>query len=115
MVTNVTSLTGNGLKDWLIQRLTAVYFAVFSCFLLGFILLHPHLTYEEWSALFQNKVFQVASIIALFALTLHTWIGLWTVTTDYLKCMALRVSIQSLVFLLLLAQFVSGLMMIWGR
>lgn len=30
MVNNVTSLTGNGLKDWLIQRVTAVYFAVYS-------------------------------------------------------------------------------------
>lgn len=115
MVTNVTSLTGNGLKDWLIQRLTAVYFAAFSCFLLGFLLLHPSLSYSEWLALFQCKVFQVATIIALFALTLHTWIGLWTVTTDYLKCTAVRVSIQSLVLLLLLAQFTGGLMIIWGR
>ena len=30
MVTNITSLTGNGLKDWLIQRVTAVYLA--ECF-----------------------------------------------------------------------------------
>lgn len=36
MVTNVTSLTGNGLKDWLIQRVTAVYFAVYTIFIIGF-------------------------------------------------------------------------------
>lgn len=30
MVANVTSLTGNGLKDWLVQRVTAVYFAAYS-------------------------------------------------------------------------------------
>lgn len=34
MVNNVTSLTGNGLKDWLIQRVTAVYFAAYLIFYL---------------------------------------------------------------------------------
>lgn len=33
MVNNVTSLTGNGLKDWLIQRVTAVYFAAYLIFI----------------------------------------------------------------------------------
>ena len=36
MVTNVTSLTGNGLKDWLIQRVTAVYFAIYVLYLLAY-------------------------------------------------------------------------------
>ena len=52
MVTNVTSLTGNGLKDWVIQRATAVYFAVYSLYLFGFLLWHPNMPYAEWSLLF---------------------------------------------------------------
>lgn len=52
MVNNVTSLTGNGLKDWLIQRVTAVYFAVYSFFIMGFLLLHPELGFAQWHAFF---------------------------------------------------------------
>jgi len=115
MVTNVTSLTGNGLKDWLIQRITAVYFAAFSCFLLGFLLMHPHLSYQDWSGLFHCKLFQVAALIGLLSLTLHAWIGIWTVTTDYINCTALRLSVQGLVLLLLLGQLICGFMIIWGR
>ena len=115
MVTNVTSLTGNGLKDWLIQRVSAVYFAVYTLFLLGFFLMHPHLQYNQWYALFHCLVFQIATACALLMLILHAWIGLWTVTTDYLKSTALRLSVQLLVFLLLLAQFVWGLIIIWGQ
>jgi succinate dehydrogenase / fumarate reductase membrane anchor subunit len=115
MVTNVTSLTGNGLKDWLIQRITAVYFAFFSCFLLGFLLMHPHLSYQDWFALFHCKLFQVASVIGLLSLTLHAWIGIWTVTTDYISCTAIRLSVQLLVLLLLLGQLIYGFMIIWGR
>lgn len=115
MVNNVTSLTGNGLKDWLIQRVTAVYFAFYSFFIIGFLLLHPELGFAQWHALFSNTLVRIASLIALFALSLHAWIGIWTVTTDYMKCTALRLSVQMLVVLWLLSQFTWGLMILWGR
>ncbi|WP_454782729.1 succinate dehydrogenase, hydrophobic membrane anchor protein [Legionella sp. WA2022007384] len=115
MVNNVTSLTGNGLKDWLIQRVTAVYFAAYSFFIIGFLLLHPELGFAQWHALFSNILVRIASLIALFALSLHAWVGIWTVTTDYMKCTALRLSVQMLVVLWLLSQFIWGLMILWGQ
>ncbi len=115
MVTNITSLTGNGLKDWLIQRFSALYFAAYSLFLLGYIIVHPHMDYSQWYALFHCGVFQIASVVALLMLTLHTWIGIWTVTTDYIKSTAIRLTIQILVFFFLLAQLVWGLMIVWGQ
>jgi len=115
MVTNVTSLTGNGLKDWLIQRVTALYFAVYSVFIFIYLLAHPQLSYENWHALFHCHLFQIASLIALVALSLHAWIGVWTVTTDYMKCTALRLSVQMLVVLWLLVQFIWCLMIVWGQ
>lgn len=115
MVTNVTSLTGNGLKDWLIQRVTAVYFAAYVIFLFVFFLSHPDLNFEQWHALFANILVQIATAIALFALSLHAWIGIWTVTTDYMKCTAIRLSVQLLVVLWLFSQFIWGLMIVWGQ
>lgn len=115
MVTNITSLTGNGLKDWLIQRATAIYFALYSIFILGLIVLHPHTTYMQWQCLFHSVYFQISTAIALITLILHAWIGIWTVSTDYIKCTALRLSLQLLVALFLMAQLIWGLMMVWGR
>ncbi|AHE66104.1 succinate dehydrogenase, hydrophobic membrane anchor protein [Legionella oakridgensis] len=115
MVTNVTSLTGNGLKDWLIQRFTAVYLAIYSLFLLVFLLTHPQLQYHEWHALFQSVGMKVTTMIALLTFLLHTWIGIWTVTTDYLKSKVLRVFVQFLVVWFLLSQFIWGLMIVWGQ
>jgi succinate dehydrogenase / fumarate reductase membrane anchor subunit len=115
MVNNVTSLTGNGLKDWLIQRVTAVYFAVYTIFLFVFLLLHPNLNFTQWHELFANHVFQIATAIGLLALSLHAWVGIWTVTTDYIKCTAIRISVQLLVVLWLLSQFIWGLMIVWGQ
>lgn len=115
MVTNVTSLTGNGLKDWLIQRVTAIYIAGYVIFLVGFLFYHPNLTFIQWRGLFSNKGFQIATMINLVALSLHTWIGIWTVTTDYMKCTILRVSTQMVVILWLLSQFIWALMIVWGQ
>lgn len=115
MVTNVTSLTGNGLKDWLIQRVTAVYFAAYSLFLLGYLLTHPELSFTQWHELVANTLFQIATMIALGAILLHAWIGIWTVTTDYITCTVLRISIQMMVILWLLGQVIWGLMILWGQ
>lgn len=115
MVNNVTSLTGNGLKDWLIQRVTAVYFAAFSVFVMAFLVLHPNLTYAQWQGLFKCSVMQVAFVIAFISLSLHAWVGLWTVTTDYLKCTAIRLSVQLFIVLWLFSQFIWGLIIIWGQ
>ncbi len=115
MVTNVTSLTGNGLKDWLIQRITAVYFAAFSTFMLVYLISTPGLTYQQWADLFHSPIMKVAFTLAVVALSLHSWIGIWTVTTDYLKSTAVRLSIQMLVLVWLSSQFIWALMIVWGQ
>lgn len=113
MVTNVTSLTGNGLKDWLIQRITAIYFAGYGIFLIAFFLIHPDLNYEIWHALLACLYFKIATVMALAAFSLHAWIGLWTVTTDYLSCLALRLTVQVLIIGSLISQFTWGLLILW--
>lgn len=113
MVSSITSLTGNGLKDWLIQRVTALYFAGFSLFLLTYFLIHPHLDYLTWQVLLSSFTFKITSVFALIAFSLHAWIGLWTVTTDYLACTWLRLTTQLLIFSWLLGQFIWGLAILW--
>lgn len=115
MVTNITSLTGNGLKDWLIQRMTAVYLAGYVIFLGLFFLNHSPMNFTDWHGLFQAPMVKVATIGALLTLVLHAWIGLWTVTTDYIKCTVLRITVQMLILAALFGQFVWGLMIVWGQ
>ena len=115
MVSSVTSLTGNGLKDWLIQRITAVYLLAYSVLCVAIWVGYSPWQYTNWKALFHTPWFQVATVLALFAILLHAWIGIWTVTTDYIKSTALRLMVQSLVLLVLLGQLIAGFMMIWGQ
>ena len=112
---SATNIAGNGLKDWIIQRATAVFFAVYIVFLFAFVLLHAPVSYEAWRGLFQNNVFKIASVLALFTMSWHAWIGLWTVTTDYIRCNTARMAVQAVIMVCLLSQFVWGLLIVWGQ
>lgn len=112
MVANATGLTANGVRDWLIQRTSALVLGIYTLFLLIYIILHPNLQYADWHALFSHIGMQVVTIIVLLSLILHAWMGVWTVFTDYIKCPILRGSLQVLVVLALLSVFVYGVIVL---
>jgi succinate dehydrogenase / fumarate reductase membrane anchor subunit len=113
-LTNVTSLTGNGLRDWLIQRVTSVILGVYILFLIGFFIKHPHIDYFVWQNLFANTSMRIFTIFALLSLSLHAWVGMWTVVTDYLKWTWLRFIFQMAVILALIAYVVWGINILWS-
>ncbi len=115
MVKSVTSLTGSGLKDWLIQRVSAVYLALYLIGLFAYIGCHQPMTFDVWHAFFQTTVVQILTALAIFMFVLHAWIGIWTVTTDYIQSTVVRLSVQVLVALFLSTQLIWGFMIVWGQ
>ncbi|WP_111978432.1 succinate dehydrogenase, hydrophobic membrane anchor protein [Algibacillus agarilyticus] len=114
MVTNAATLGRSGVHDFLIIRASALVLAAFAIFLLAYFCTHPSLTYTEWSGLFSMVSMKVFTIIALFGLLAHAWIGLWQVLTDYVKCTRLRMFLQFVLNLAALSYFVTGLVVLWG-
>jgi len=114
MVESVTSYSSNGVRDWMIQRVSAVILAVYALFLLGFFILNPYMDYVTWGSLFAHTSMKVFSMIALLSLIGHAWIGIWTVMTDYIKAYPLRIIIQVLVILALLTYLVWGVNILWS-
>src|SRR5262245_5682866 len=97
MVDNVLSLTNQGLRDWLVQRVTAILLGIYMLFILGFILFHPQMQFDEWQMLFSHSWVKVFSFLVLFSLILHAWVGMWTVFTDYIKSFPVRLCLQVIV------------------
>ena len=114
MVGNVTSLTGKGLRDWLLQRMSAVVLAMYTLFLAGFIYTQPELNFQHWHQLFQHLWMQIASLLVVVSLAIHAWIGIWTVTTDYLKSTGVRILVQFVVFVMLFFYILWGIVILWG-
>ncbi|QEM81071.1 MULTISPECIES: succinate dehydrogenase, hydrophobic membrane anchor protein [Halomonas] len=114
MVTNITSFSRSGLSDWIIQRASAVVMAVYTVFLVGYVLFHPQLDYATWSGLFQQTWMRIFSVLAFVSLAAHAWVGLWTVTTDYIKPTCIRVATQSVIILAIFVFLVWGIQVLWG-
>ncbi|WP_404418256.1 succinate dehydrogenase, hydrophobic membrane anchor protein [Marinospirillum sp.] len=114
MVTNITSFGRSGLSDWLMQRVTAVILLAYTLFMLGFFLGASNLDYLAWTGLFQSTWMRIFSLLALLSLAAHAWIGLWTVSTDYMKATGVRLVFQAVVALALFAFVVWGVQLLWG-
>lgn len=102
-----------GLQAWIIQRVSAVVLASYVFFIFGVILFYSPLDFHFWEALFHQKSIKAFTTLSLLTLIAHAWIGLWTITTDYLKNLLIRFVTQLLIFFSLLFYFFWGLCIIW--
>jgi succinate dehydrogenase / fumarate reductase, membrane anchor subunit len=114
MVDNILSLSQQGLRDWLIQRLTAIIIGLYAILLVGFIILHPQLQFYEWQMLFSYNIVKIFSLLALFTVILHAWIGMWTVLTDYIKSAYFRLFLLVLIAILFFYCLIWGVVVLWG-
>ena len=112
-VNSVTNLGRSGVYDWMVQRVSAYLLALYTIFLLGF-MLTTDLDYEAWAGLFSQTWFRIFSLGTLIALGGHAWVGLWTVSTDYLKHTGVRFGFQAIVILAIFVFLVWGVQVLWG-
>ncbi|WP_339805829.1 succinate dehydrogenase, hydrophobic membrane anchor protein [uncultured Marinobacter sp.] len=112
-VSSVTNLGRSGVYDWMVQRVSAYVLALYTIFLLGF-MLTTDVTYDAWAGLFGQTWFRIFSLGTLIALGGHAWVGLWTVTTDYIKATALRFLIQAACGATMFVYVVWGIQILWG-
>jgi succinate dehydrogenase / fumarate reductase membrane anchor subunit len=93
----------SGLKAWVVQRVTAVYLALFGVYLtLSFLLVPPadHTALVAWVT---RPWVSLALLVFVPVILMHAWVGIRDVFMDYLKPIGLRVAALSLVGLVFLA------------
>jgi succinate dehydrogenase / fumarate reductase membrane anchor subunit len=103
-----------GLKDWLLQRLTAVLMTGYTLLLLGIVLWSGGFDYALWRALFANGAFALASFLFMVSLLYHAWIGVRDIYMDYVKPVGIRLALQSVSVALLIAYLGWTIEILWG-
>lgn len=105
----VLKASHSGLRDWVIQRISAIVIGLYTLFVAGYLFENRPLYFAQWQTLFHSAWVQIATGITLIAVLWHAWIGLWTVLTDYIKISALRLVLQTVVLVLLLGYLLWGI------
>ena len=65
------------------QRFSAVFLLGYSVWLALFLLLNQPLEYDTWSLFARQTIFLLLTRAAAFIIVVHSFIGLWTIGTDY--------------------------------
>lgn len=104
----VVKASHTGLRDWLVQRISAVVIGLYMLFILFYMLENQPLYFAQWRHLFDSALVKISTLVVLVAVLWHAWIGLWTVLTDYVKKAVLRLVLQSLVIILLVGYLLWG-------
>ena len=102
-----------GLKEWIIQRVTAIVMVVFTIVLLVDYCVTGSPSYEGWSSLFSGQVMKLLTLLAFISLFYHAWIGVRDIWMDYIKPVSIRLTLQVLTVLYLVACAAYAVQILW--
>lgn len=101
--------TSSGLRAWVVQRVSAVYLALFLIsVLLAWITQRP-VTFDAWRAWIAHPAVNIAWVLFFIALALHAWVGVRDVVIDYVHSAAVRFALLASIAASLLALLVWAL------
>jgi succinate dehydrogenase / fumarate reductase, membrane anchor subunit len=93
----ITTGAHYGLRDWLAQRVTAVIMAIFTLLLLANVIFSSGpIGYDSWSHIFSGQCMKIVTFVTILALLYHAWVGVRDIWMDYVKPVALRLTLQVL-------------------
>ena len=114
MVNRIVTGAHFGLRDWLIQRVTAVVMALYLLVIAGYLLWQPSFGYDTWIDLFSGNVMRTFSLVFLLSVFYHAWIGVRDIVMDYLKPAGIRLVIHVTVILALILYTIWSVQILWG-
>ena len=103
-----------GVADWLAQRVTAVVMVAYTLLLLGIVLWHGGMDHAAWQALFERQIFRMATFLFMVSLAWHAWVGMRNIAMDYVKPIAIRLTVQGGVISVLIAYLGWTIGLLWG-
>ena len=113
MVKRVVTGAHYGLRDWLIQRITAVVMAIVVPVLLVSLMRIAPVNYDSWKHLFAQGWMRMATFLFLVSLFLHAWIGVRDILMDYVKPVGIRLALEAAVIVALVGYGGLAIQALW--
>lgn len=108
-----------GITDWIAQRVTAIIMAVYTLVLLVGALMMPAFTYPNWVRLFNFTVWsfplgKMLAFLTFVSLAYHAWVGVRDIWMDYVRHTGVRLVLQVLTILWLVASVIYAAQILWS-
>ena len=113
MVKRFTVGAHYGLKDWLVQRVTAIYMALFTLVFVALLFCLPEFSYKAWLGMFSSSGIRFFAFLFILSLCYHAWIGVRDIWMDYIKPAGLRLALHLIVLFLLIGYAGWAVQILW--
>jgi succinate dehydrogenase / fumarate reductase, membrane anchor subunit len=90
------SRQASGLKAWFVQRVTALYLALFLSYLLLHFCLHPPADHAALLAWVQRPLVAGGLMLFMPVVLAHAWVGIRDVLIDYVHHLGARLTLLTL-------------------
>jgi len=114
MVSNAATVGRNGVHDFILIRASAIVLALYVVFLTSFLVTTPEMTFDMWHGFFAHMAVKIFTLLAIIAVLIHAWIGIWQVLSDYVKPPFIRGVLQFIFSITLLVYLAAGFLIVWG-
>jgi len=98
----MSSWRAQGMRTWILQRLTALYLlgylVVFTIYLTGL----PDADFTDWRARFSEPMANIATLLFFYSLLFHAWVGVRDILIDYVHLSSLRLALWAVISLALI-------------
>ncbi|HKO68439.1 MAG TPA: succinate dehydrogenase, hydrophobic membrane anchor protein [Burkholderiaceae bacterium] len=101
-----------GLAGFIAQRMTSIVLTLWIV-LVSISALFGPLSYDTWAALFAPLWMKIVTLIAMFSLLYHAWIGMRNIWMDYIQPVWVRLSLETFTVLWLIACGVWSVQILW--
>lgn len=102
-----------GLFDWLVQRISAVVMGVFTVVLFIWFFAARDFSYAGWASIFAHQWMKMLTFVTLVLMFYHAWVGVRDIWMDYVKPTGVRLLLQVLTALWLVACTGYAIQILW--
>ena len=102
-----------GLRGWLTQRVSALVMTVYTVFFIAMLIVSKPTDYFKWRELFSGQAMKLATFLFFASLFLHTWVGMRDILMDYARPVSVRLALEILVLVLLVAWAAWAVQILW--
>lgn len=101
-----------GLRQWLLVRITAIFLAIYITAVLSFWVGYPQAGLSAWASFLHSKSMRVIGVLAGLAVILHACIGIWVVSTDYIKPANIQRLFLAFAYLIIMLSSITSVLLI---
>ncbi len=103
-----------GLRDWLIQRISAVFMIFYVVLLTTVVFTSSPQDYDAWKEIFSHQWMRITTFLFFVCLFWHAWVGIRNILMDYVHATSIRLTLHILVIFSLLFYLVWSVDILWS-